>query len=213
MPTKEEVTEALDVWQAEAFKLYNLTCVEMEAQNVTFGLPTPIGLEGQHSNGMPSVLSPSETKVTQDSMSWAFSLWMSSGVLPDAQHLSGYVQSMGGGQAASICTLCLMSAAASILALLHSGSDALVSVAYDVMSPPAARPATSLSTSGKTSDKKESTTSSPMTGRWTARTRTLRPLDKRASASGKVSRPKKKPGSGRKRKSSKRKGLSKKKTK
>ena len=213
MPTIEEVSEALDVWQAEAFKLYNLTCQELETQGVIFANRTPIGLAEQDLNGMPSVLSPSETKVVQDSMSWAFSLWMSSGVLPDAQHLSGYVQSMGGGQTASICTLCLMSAAASILALLHSGSDALVSVARGGMSPEVEPPLTSPSMSTKTPSIPAPTVSLPVTSSTTGPTRSRRPREKPATISGKGKKKRKLPGSGKRRKSSTRKGIREKKTK
>lgn len=217
MVTNEEVNEALDAWQEEAFRLYGLMIDRVQEMGVEIqGKHTPNGLEARALSGTGLLLSPSEVSAIQHSMSWAFALWMSSGVLPDAHHLSGYVQSMGGGQAASISTLCSIVVGVSGVILSSSGSEDLVSHVSDLIAQGVVPTPTSPNMSAKKPATLANTVSSPQIGRPTGPTQppavtTSRRKPATKDTSTRSGNEKKKTGG--KRKSPTRKGIRKKKGK
>lgn len=164
MPTFEEVEDLLDKWSSQAFHMYTECREVAEREGVQFAKTTQDGSEEMALPGMGSLLSPSEVRVIQDSMSWAFSLWTNSGVLPDAHHFSGYARSLGGGTVATICTLSLMSQAVATLALIYSGNESLALHVSESMYPTEEQQSTSPSTSPKNSTEKENTESSRKIG-------------------------------------------------
>lgn len=122
---------AMDRARDAAFKMFVKTCDQMDRLEIQWAGTTQDGLEEVALPGLPGLLSHSEARAVQDSISWAISSWIASGSLPDAHRLSTYVQSMGGGQIAFTCTVCAITQMVATWALILGGHADLVSANFN----------------------------------------------------------------------------------
>ena len=136
-----EDTPAGDL-ESTVWSLYGNVVSKLSELDPT-GLPelTLDGSQPMHSNGQPSLPSPSDMEAIAASISWVIESLKTSGKLPDADQLFSFVQSSAGGPVACTITACSTVLMISCMVLVSSGEhDSVLQILKNMTGPEAPRP-------------------------------------------------------------------------